>query len=519
MSMQFYKALLTCVSAFALAACGGGGGSSPSTPPSGGGTPPPPPPPPPTNSAPVASISVSDMSPNEGRKSSLDASGSSDSDGDPITFSWTQLSGPDLLFSSSSEAITEITVPNLLTDQTARIQLQVSDGTDTATEETTLSLVNVDLQPRYSEAGTVFSPRSIGVYDYAGKITRFLDNLTVIYDTGQTEDIAYDTVNSTITASPFLEGIVVRDVDNASITPLIFDTFPNGTALTDYDADTVYLTNTNPSAAAGSESLELSATQPCSVRKVFSFAVVGQRNNGIKIFDQVNAANLPPNYSVVETIEPNISACAINSFNDGAIAYDENTGEILLLRYVDAAGNFLNFSINNFDDIVSLAVAERIIPDINLPDGVNAEFVKAIPYQSSYVSDRGLVLLYSDGEVDGNHRIVFAGFSTDGNRNPVLDYNVHQWTYGVPHDALNARTGGVSRNFDEVIITTKDSPFAVIFAQNNTLLNATSWNGPHYMEVGVGVTNIAPYFSNSTANALWMNYAIQNKIELLDVSP
>lgn len=517
MSIQYHKAILTCASVLALTACGGGGSSTPSS--QGGGTPSPPPPPPPTNSAPVASIAVSNMSPNEGLKSSLDASESSDSDGDALTYSWTQLSGPQLLFSSTNGVETEISVPSLTENQTARIQLQVSDGTDTATAETTLSLINVDLQPRYSEAGTVFSPESIGAYDYAGKISQFLDNLTVIFDTGQTEGVTYDTASSTTSTSPFLNGLIVRDPDNASITSNIFQTFPNGTALIDFDADTVYITNTNPSDPTNVQSLELEATQPCFLAKVFKFTVVGQRGNGIKIFDQKNAGALPGNYSLIENIEPNISVCAINSFNNGAIAYDENTGEILLLRYVDVSGNFLNFSVNTFDDIASLAIAERITPSLNLPDGVSAEFVKAIPYQSSYVSDRGLALLYSDGAVDGNHRIVFAGFTTDGSGNPTLNYDVLQWTYGVPQEALNARTGGISRSFDEVIITTKDSPFAVVFAQNNTLLNATSWTGPHYMEIGLGATNIAPYFSNPTANALWVNYADENQIRLLDVSP
>ena len=67
-------------------------------------------------------------------------------------------------------------------------------------------------------------------------------------------------------------------------------------------------------------------------------------------------------------------------------------------------------------------------------------------------------------------------------------------------------------------ITTKDSPFAVIFAQNNTLGQVAPWTGPRYMELGLGATDISTYFSNPTGRALWVNYANESKIKLLDVT-
>ena len=139
--------IFTSLSALALIACGGGGGGNSTTvttPVPSGGTPTPTPV---TNSAPTANINVTNMAPNEGLTSTLDASGSSDSDGDTLTFSWTQLSGPDLVFSSPSAPTTDIAVPNLTADTDARIQLQVSDGTDTTTQEVTLSLTNLVLSP------------------------------------------------------------------------------------------------------------------------------------------------------------------------------------------------------------------------------------------------------------------------------------------------------------------------------------------------------------------------------------
>ena len=416
--------------------------------------------------------------------------------------------------------MTEVTVPNLTTDQTARIQLQVSDGTATATEEVTLTLTNVDLQPRYSEAGMVFSVETIGEYSYTGIVTKLFENLTAIFESGKAEDIDYDTSSSEVLVNPYLADGTIRDVENVSIINDFFDTtFPSPDAVIDYDDDTVYIINTDRAAPPDFKSVEVQATQPCIAQNVLSFLVVGQRDNGIRILTSSFVENQPPDYTVVETIEPTTSVCAINSFNQGAIAYDEKTGEVLLLRYVDAAGNFLNWSTSNSDDIVSMAVAERVVPDVNFPEGVNGKFVKAIPYQSSFIADRGLALLYSDGNVEGNHRIVFARSPTNRNQIPFLDNKVLEWNYGIPENAKSVTIGGISGSFDEVIIATKDSPFAVIFSQSNTQRQATEWTGPFYMEVGLGAADISTYFSNPTGRALWVNYPNENKIKLLDPSP
>src|SRR5919198_315361 len=68
------------------------------------------------NSPPIADAGHSrpDQTVNEGSLVTLDGSASHDPDGDPITFAWTQLSGPPVQLSNPNEAKTSFTAPSNL---------------------------------------------------------------------------------------------------------------------------------------------------------------------------------------------------------------------------------------------------------------------------------------------------------------------------------------------------------------------------------------------------------------------
>jgi predicted small lipoprotein YifL len=99
--------------ALSLAACGGGGGSSP-----------------PPNHVPVANAGNAQTI-NKRTETTLDGSGSSDADGDVLTYSWKQTAGAAVQLSSSSAAKPTFTSPGKSGALT--FQLTVSDGHSSST--------------------------------------------------------------------------------------------------------------------------------------------------------------------------------------------------------------------------------------------------------------------------------------------------------------------------------------------------------------------------------------------------
>ncbi|MBT8098801.1 MAG: PKD domain-containing protein, partial [Gammaproteobacteria bacterium] len=95
------------------------------------------------NTAPVADAG-SDQSGDEGARLSLSGDASRDADGDPLSFSWRQTSGPAATISNSQSMTTNVTLPQVTMTTILTIELTVTDtGGASATDTMSITVNDV----------------------------------------------------------------------------------------------------------------------------------------------------------------------------------------------------------------------------------------------------------------------------------------------------------------------------------------------------------------------------------------
>ena len=101
------------------------------------------------NTAPVASAGI-DRSAGAGASVALNGSGSHDPDGDPLTYSWTQLSGTPVTLNGADTARPSFRAPSTSSRHTLVFQLIVSDGNVTDTDTVTVNVAAYVPPPSYA---------------------------------------------------------------------------------------------------------------------------------------------------------------------------------------------------------------------------------------------------------------------------------------------------------------------------------------------------------------------------------
>lgn len=507
-----------------ISACGGGGGGS--------SPPPPPPPPPPTNTAPVADIATPDgVQADELQTLSLDASASSDADGDTLSFSWQQIAGPNAVLSDPMNAQTGVALPEVSQDETLTFELSVSDGTDTTTSTVDLTVVNIQLAPLTNVLAAVnptapvaFKPQGI-----TGRASYRETGVTVpstIYGVKQDANgdgsfFAFESDGTSLIAEQSVGIGAIADDQHIQMIDSNFRSTGKFSPSFAFETDNkirIMTDSSIPTSPGGAPTydtvIELDIEAPCAITEMYADEqgviipggidmIVGRRGRGLSIALGGVGDSTTAGYGPFSDLVTSGAFCEVSVATLGG---PERISDILA---VDYEGEAIAPFVRNGPGTYQLA---QPIP-LNLPAGVDVVDATVqlggAGLGGSYTSTHPhflsrVFVLASDGQHEGHHSLLIFDQEDDASGasipNAFTQVAEMQFPKGVPAEL---RLFNTDRDQDvDLLITLTSAPYA-IFLENKAVNreDIPIFDEVTYFETGFDISGMAGWSSGDGANA------------------
>ncbi|MGQ4276422.1 S8 family serine peptidase [Pseudidiomarina sp. E22-M8] len=143
----------------------------------------------------------------------LDASGSSDPDGDTLSFSWQQLSGTTVEIADSNQAVARIVVPAVEESETAEFEVTVSDGLQATTATVLVIFQGPNVAPNASANSALTRVPSGQLVTLSGETSGDPDNDVLSYSWAQTAGTAVELSGANEVTATFTAPTVSSEED------------------------------------------------------------------------------------------------------------------------------------------------------------------------------------------------------------------------------------------------------------------------------------------------------------------
>ncbi|RYZ05788.1 MAG: hypothetical protein EON61_14210 [Alphaproteobacteria bacterium] len=391
--------VLAAALAMSCASCGGGGGG------------PSPPPPPPPASVVVANASASAATVHEGQPFSVDASASTTTNGAPLTFAWTQVSGPAVTIANPNTAKLDLSASEVTADSPAQFRVTVTAGGATAQATANITFSNIAQTPSYGTSQTfatvtVSTPvrkvfggdLHLGLAGYAANATDPLTFLDFSLSPSSEVQVSASQLGS-------LPQDAIMRMSSLYIAPAIAD---QQFTVAEEAADRVRVFTRHSSAAITTRAT-LTLTDPCGIsttslsgnalfigqRAAFSFVLGG---TGPIFIDKTVSTGRP--FCALVAPGSRLTGFALNlpsPVYPHVIALDAGTNELIV------------YTPSNLG-AAAVYTAQQITP-VQLNASKPLTLATWAPIGAVGLgSPSGMALVFTDGAHNGEHRLVIVGF-------------------------------------------------------------------------------------------------------------